>query len=207
MAETGTSISHCPIVQLFLGSGTMPWKRTVAAGVNISAGTDFGGGDEWLIPRVLGDAFKVHITEPGDDRSVPAPRGDAVHRHPGRCEGTGHGEPLRQLRRRQGGRLRRRRPVGHPGCAALADAVRAADAELAPEQSLFALLMGIRESSIAGVRQGRHLDRSSRRRECHRCHRVGPPRRPGGPIRGWAEELVASARSAAGFVDAVVSVC
>ena len=49
MAETGTSISHCPISQLFLGSGTMPWKRTVASGVNIAAGTDFGGGDEWLI--------------------------------------------------------------------------------------------------------------------------------------------------------------
>ena len=66
MAETGTSISHCPISQQFLGSGTMPWKRTVASGVNISAGTDFGGGDEWLIPQVLGDAFKVHISEPGD---------------------------------------------------------------------------------------------------------------------------------------------
>ncbi len=32
MAETGTSISHCPVSQLFLGSGTMPWKRTVEAG-------------------------------------------------------------------------------------------------------------------------------------------------------------------------------
>ena len=66
MAETGTSISHCPVSQLFLGSGTMPWKRTIASGVNVSAGTDFGGGDEWLVPRVLGDAFKQHITEPGD---------------------------------------------------------------------------------------------------------------------------------------------
>ncbi len=65
MAETGTSISHCPISQQFLGSGTMPWLRTVASGVNISAGTDFGGGDEWLIPQVIGAAFKVHISEPG----------------------------------------------------------------------------------------------------------------------------------------------
>ena len=66
MAETGTSIAHCPVSQLFLGSGTMPWRRTVASGVNIAAGTDFGAGDEWLIPRVLGDAFKVHISEPGE---------------------------------------------------------------------------------------------------------------------------------------------
>ena len=66
MAQTGTSISHCPISQQFLGSGTMPWLRTVASGVNVSAGTDFGGGDEWLIPQVIGAAFKVHIGEPGD---------------------------------------------------------------------------------------------------------------------------------------------
>src|SRR3954454_8871543 len=45
----------------------MPWKQTLASGVNIAAGTDVGGGDEFLIPRVLGDAFKVHINEPGDD--------------------------------------------------------------------------------------------------------------------------------------------
>jgi len=67
MAETGTSISHCPTSQQFLGSGTMPWQRTVAAGVTISVGSDFGGGDEWLISRVLGDSFKVHISEAGDD--------------------------------------------------------------------------------------------------------------------------------------------
>ena len=66
MAETGTSIAHCPTSQQFLGSGTMPWKRTVASGVNIAAGTDFGGGDEWLIAQVLADCFKVHISEPGD---------------------------------------------------------------------------------------------------------------------------------------------
>jgi hypothetical protein len=38
----------------------MPWELTAAAGVNISVGSDFGGGDEWLISRVLGDSFKEH---------------------------------------------------------------------------------------------------------------------------------------------------
>ena len=113
MAETGTSISHCPISQLFLGSGTMPWKRTVASGVNISAGTDFGGGDEWLIPRVLGDAFKVHITEPGDDGVSMHPAEMLFIGTLARRAGAGHGAPVRQLRRRQGGRLRGRRPVGN----------------------------------------------------------------------------------------------
>ena len=112
MAETGTSISHCPTSQQFLGSGTMPWNRTVAAGVNISLGTDFGGGDEWLIPRVLGDCFKVHISESGRCRRFPAPRGIAVHRDPGRRQGPGHGGPDRQPRRRQGSGLHRGRPRG-----------------------------------------------------------------------------------------------
>lgn len=65
MAETGTSVAHCPISQQFLGSGTMPWTRTLGVGVNIAVGTDFAGGDSWFIPEVLNAAFKVHIGEPG----------------------------------------------------------------------------------------------------------------------------------------------
>ncbi|ABM16050.1 guanine deaminase [Mycolicibacterium sp. jd] len=65
LSETGSSIAHCPTSQLFLGSGTMPWRRTVASGVNVALGTDVSAGDEWLIPRVLNDCFKVHISEPG----------------------------------------------------------------------------------------------------------------------------------------------
>ena len=152
MAETGTSISHCPISQLFLGSGTMPWKRTVAAGVNISAGTDFGGGDEWLIPRVLGDAFKVHITEPGHD---------GVSLHPAEMLfiGTLAGARALDMENRFGNFDVGKEadfvvidPTHTPALhATLANAVRADEADLAREQSLFALLMGIRESSISEV--------------------------------------------------------
>ena len=66
MAETRTSVSHCPTSQLFLGSGTMPWRRTIAAGVNVAAGTDLAAGDTWFIPDVLNTAFKVHISEPDE---------------------------------------------------------------------------------------------------------------------------------------------
>ncbi|WP_123026736.1 guanine deaminase [Mycolicibacterium stellerae] len=66
MADTETSISHCPTSQLFLGSGTMPWRRTTTSGVTVAMGTDVSAGDEWLIPRVLNDSFKVHMSEPGD---------------------------------------------------------------------------------------------------------------------------------------------
>lgn len=72
LAETGSSIAHCPTSQLFLGSGTMPWRRTTASGVTVALGTDVAAGDEWLIPRVLNDCFKVHISEPaGQALSVP----------------------------------------------------------------------------------------------------------------------------------------
>jgi guanine deaminase len=150
MAETGTSISHCPVSQLFLGSGTMPWKRTVASGVNISAGTDFGGGDEWLIPRVLGDAFKQHITEPGDD---------GVSMHPAEMLfiGTLAGARALDMENRFGNF-----DVGKEADFVVVDpkdalkgllrnAFRSSDAELARDQTLFALLMGLRESSIAEV--------------------------------------------------------
>jgi guanine deaminase len=66
MAETDTSVAHCPNSQLFLGSGTMPWLRTIASGVTVAAGTDFAAGDSWFIPEVLNAAFKVHISEEGE---------------------------------------------------------------------------------------------------------------------------------------------
>lgn len=73
MAESETSISHCPTSQLFLGSGTMPWRRTTASGVTVALGTDVSAGDEWLISRVANDCYKVHISEPGAaGLSVPA---------------------------------------------------------------------------------------------------------------------------------------
>ena len=65
LADTGTSISHCPTSQQFLGSGTMPWRRTTASGVTVALGSDVGAGDEWLMARVANDCFKVHISEPG----------------------------------------------------------------------------------------------------------------------------------------------
>lgn len=66
LAETGSSIAHCPISQLFLGSGTMPWRRTIGAGVTVAAGTDFAAGDSWFMLNVLNAAYKVHISEPGE---------------------------------------------------------------------------------------------------------------------------------------------
>ena len=160
MAETGTSISHCPVSQLFLGSGTMPWLRTVASGVNISLGTDHGGGDEWLISRVANDAFKVHITEPGDA---------GVSMHPAEMlfVSTLAGARALDMEDRFGnfdtGKEAdfividpERWPALHN---AVTHGVRADDAEMARDQLLFALLMQLREPAIASVYvRGRKID-------------------------------------------------
>lgn len=160
MAETGTSIAHCPISQQFLGSGTMPWLRTVASGVNIGAGTDFGGGDDWLIPKVVGAAFKVHISEPGED---------GVSMHPAEMLflGTLGGARALDMENRIGnfdvGKEAdfvvidpSRTPQLH---ASLTYGARSDNPVMARDQTLFGLLMGIRETSIAETYvQGRRLE-------------------------------------------------
>lgn len=159
MAETGTSIAHCPTSQQFLGSGTMPWKRTVAAGVNIAIGSDFGGGDEWLLPQVLADAFKVHISEAGD-------AGLSLHPAELLFTGTLAGARALDMESRIGNFDAGKEadfvvvdPSAWPQLAAAIDhGVRADDAELARDQTLFALLMSMREPAIVGVYvQGRKL--------------------------------------------------
>lgn len=152
MAETGTSIAHCPVSQQFLGSGTMPWRRTIASGVNVSVGSDFGGGDEWLIPQVLADAFKVHMSEAGS-------RGVSLHPAEMLFLGTVGGARALDMEDRIGnfdiGRdadlvvvdPREWPPLG----AALEHGSRSADPVRSRDQTLFALLMAMREPAITGV--------------------------------------------------------
>lgn len=147
MAETATSIAHCPTSQLFLGSGTMPWRRTTASGVVVAMGSDVGGGDEWLIPRVLNDSFKVHMSEPDDD---------AVALHPAELlfAGTLAGARALDLEERVGnfdaGKeadfvvLDPQRQLLLPELLAQADP---ADTD----RLLFTLLMGLREAAVARV--------------------------------------------------------
>ncbi|MGJ0118270.1 amidohydrolase family protein [Williamsia sp. MIQD14] len=152
IAQTGTSIAHCPTSQLFLGSGTMPWRRTVAAGVTVALGTDVGAGDEWLIPQVASDCFGVHMSEPGDA---------GVSLHPAELLFTATLAGARALDRENTfGNL----DVGkdadfvvidpqrwEPLAATLEFGIRADDTETATAQTLFALIMGLREPAIAEV--------------------------------------------------------
>ncbi|KQQ00721.1 MULTISPECIES: amidohydrolase family protein [unclassified Rathayibacter] len=152
MAETGTSIAHCPTSQQFLGSGTMPWRRTIDSGVTVALGTDVGAGDEWLLSRVANDAFKVHLSEEGDA---------AVSLHPAELlfTATLAGARALDMEERFGnfdlGKdadfLRIEPDRWEPLAEVLAHGVRADDEERATAQLLFALLMGLREPAIAAV--------------------------------------------------------
>ncbi|MCJ1687911.1 amidohydrolase family protein [Rathayibacter sp. VKM Ac-2927] len=159
MAATGTSIAHCPTSQQFLGSGTMPWRRTAAAGVTIALGSDIGAGDEWLLARVANDTFKVHLSEEGDA---------SIALHPAQLlfTATLAGARALDMEERFGnfdlGKdadfLRIEPDRWEPLAEVLALGVRADDPEEATDQLLFALLLGLREPAIAAVHvQGRRV--------------------------------------------------
>ncbi|MBO0982267.1 amidohydrolase family protein [Rathayibacter sp. SD072] len=152
LAETGTSIAHCPTSQQFLGSGTMPWRRTVASGVTVALGSDVGAGDEWLLSRVANDAFKVHLSEPGEA---------SVALHPAEMlfSATLAGARALDMEERFGnfdrGKdadfLRIEPSRWEPLADVLERGIRADDEATATAQLLFALLMGLREPAIAAV--------------------------------------------------------
>jgi len=152
LADTGSSIAHCPTSQQFLGSGTFPWKRTAGFGVNVAIGSDVGAGDEWLISRVLNDAFKVHLSAPGND---------ALSLHPAEMlfSATLAGARALDMEARFGnfdsGKdadfLLIEPDHWEPLAGILEHGIRADDAATAAEQTLFSLLMALREPAITGV--------------------------------------------------------
>ena len=147
LAETGSSIAHCPTSQLFLGSGTMPWQRTVASGTTIAMGTDIGAGDEWLISRVLNDCFKVHMSEPGDASTAIDP---AQLLFLGTLAGARALDQEECFGNFDTGKDADFVVVDASAQPGFALALEAA-ADGGPRSHLFTLLMGMREASITGV--------------------------------------------------------
>lgn len=66
LATTDTKLSHCPTSNLFLGSGLFPMRTYAKAGVDMSVGTDVGGGTSFSIWQTLAEAYKVQRLR-GDD--------------------------------------------------------------------------------------------------------------------------------------------
>ena len=59
VAETGSSLVHCPTCNLVMGSGLFDLKRATKAEVPVALGTDVGGGTSFSMLRVLDEAYKV----------------------------------------------------------------------------------------------------------------------------------------------------
>ena len=57
--DCGSAVCHCPSSNLFLGSGLFPLKRLQQAGVNVTMGTDVGGGTSLSMLSTQGDAYKI----------------------------------------------------------------------------------------------------------------------------------------------------
>jgi guanine deaminase len=63
LARSGAQIAFCPSSNLFLGSGLFDWRVAHDAGVNVSVGTDVGGGTSLCLLRTLADAYKVQALQ------------------------------------------------------------------------------------------------------------------------------------------------
>ena len=59
VAETESSLVHCPTCNLVMGSGLFDLNRATKADVNVALGTDVGGGTSFSMFRVMDEAYKV----------------------------------------------------------------------------------------------------------------------------------------------------
>ncbi len=59
LSGTGSNVAHCPMSNLFIGSGLFSYQDAVAHDVNVGLGTDVGGGDSFSILRTINEAYKV----------------------------------------------------------------------------------------------------------------------------------------------------
>ena len=57
--ETGSSIAHCPLSNLFIGSGLFNMQQAFAHDIKLGFGTDVGGGDSFSILRTINEAYKI----------------------------------------------------------------------------------------------------------------------------------------------------
>lgn len=59
MADTGTSMAHCPTSNLFLGSGLPDLQASFDAGMRVGMGSDVSGGTTYNMFEVLDEAYKI----------------------------------------------------------------------------------------------------------------------------------------------------
>ncbi len=59
LGETSSCVAHCPMSNLFIGSGLFSYRSALEAKVHVGLGTDVGGGDSLSILRSVNEAYKV----------------------------------------------------------------------------------------------------------------------------------------------------
>ncbi len=59
LSSTRSNIAHCPLSNLFIGSGLFNYQNALSHNVNVGLGTDVGGGDSFSILRTINEAYKV----------------------------------------------------------------------------------------------------------------------------------------------------
>lgn len=143
VAESRTSLVHCPTANLFLESGLMDYVAHRAAGIRIALGSSIAGGYETFMPRVAvaalqtAKALKVHAIPRGSHR-VPSPAEAWWMLTRGAAEALGWAESIGGI---------------EPGLEADCLVVRPEPwiADLPPEQQISALLYTLRPSRIEHV--------------------------------------------------------
>lgn len=59
LAQADAAVAHCPMSNLFIGSGLFNWSQAQNAGVKVGLGTDIGGGDSFSLLRTINEAYKI----------------------------------------------------------------------------------------------------------------------------------------------------
>ncbi len=80
LAETGTSIAHCPTSNLYLSSGIMPLGEYLTAGIKVGLGSDVAGGPELNLWQVMRSAIESQKARSFYEQSIVAPSpAEALH--------------------------------------------------------------------------------------------------------------------------------
>jgi len=69
--QTGAKHCHCPTSNLFLGSGLFDMKTHIEMGIGVGMGSDVGAGTTYEMARVMGDMYKVAMTDGSEAASIP----------------------------------------------------------------------------------------------------------------------------------------
>ena len=73
LADTGTSIAHCPTANLYLSSGIMPLGEHLAAGIKVGLGSDVAAGPELNLWQVMRSAIESQKARSFYEQGVTAP--------------------------------------------------------------------------------------------------------------------------------------